>query len=140
MLSQRQRTLIRATFDHVRQHKERAGEMFYEGLFALNPELRGMFHRTPIAMQGGKLMQVIEYAVDHLEEWSPVTERLEQLGKRHLACGVRGDDYAAIGAALIVTLRKVLGAELSEETEEAWMELYTDLSLAMEGAGKLNPT
>jgi len=132
MMSQHQRDLIRASFQRVQPDKQRAGEVFYQELFALTPELKTMFERASIMTQGGKLMQVIEHAVAGLDQWDALTADLEQLGARHAGYGVRPDHYAAVGAALITTLRKTLGAGLSEEAAEAWIEFYTDLSLAME--------
>jgi hemoglobin-like flavoprotein len=132
MMSQQQRDLIRASFQRVQPDKERAGELFYQELFALTPELKTMFERASIMTQGGKLMQVIEHAVAGLDQWDALTADLEQLGARHAGYGVRPDHYAAVGVALISTLRKTLGRELSEEAAEAWIEFYTDLSLAME--------
>lgn len=122
--------MVRASFELVRPHKDRAGQLFYEELFTLAPGLREMFAGVSIMAQGGKLMQVLAYTVEHLGEW-PATE-LEQLGARHAGYRVRPDHYAAVGAALINTLKKELGDQLSKEAEEAWIEFYTTLSMTME--------
>jgi hemoglobin-like flavoprotein len=132
MMSERQRELIRVSFEHVRPIKERAGQLFYEELFVLAPGLAELFAGVSIMTQGGKLMQVLEYAVDHLDQWSALTAQLEQLGARHAGYRVRTDHYAAVGSALIATLKKALGEEFSEEVEEAWIEFYTNLSMTME--------
>ena len=131
MLGPRQCELIQAGFEHVRPIKERAGQMFYEELFVIAPGLADLFVGVSIMTQGGKLMQVLGYAVDHLNDWSGLTAQLEQLGARHAGYRVTPDHYATVGAALIATLKKALGAELSQEGEEAWIEFYTKLSAAM---------
>jgi hemoglobin-like flavoprotein len=132
VIDARQRRLIRETFDQVRPVKERAGELFYRNLFVLAPGVRPMFASTPIAAQGGKLMQVIEYVVERLEQWDAITGQVEELGARHAPLGVLSDHYEAVGTALVTTLRAVLDGGFTEEAEEAWEEFYTDLSLVME--------
>jgi hemoglobin-like flavoprotein len=132
VMDDRQRHLIRETFDRIRPLKGRAGELFYQNLFALAPDVAPMFGNTPMPAQGGKLMQVFEYVVERLEQWDDTTGQLEELGARHVPLGVRPDHYAAVGTALVTTLHAVLGGEFTEEAEEAWEEFYTDLSLVME--------
>jgi nitric oxide dioxygenase len=132
VIDARDRRLIRETFDRVRPIKERAGELFYQNLFALAPSVRPMFANTPMPAQGGKLMQVFEYVVERLEQWDAITAQVEELGARHAPLGVQSDHYEAVGTALVTTLRAVLGGEFTEEAEEAWEEFYTDLSLVME--------
>lgn len=82
--------------------------------------------------QGGKLMQVLAYAVDGVDLWANLTGRVEDLGERHAALGIRSDHYAAVGTALLNTLRTVLGENFTEEAEQAWADFYADLSLVME--------
>jgi hemoglobin-like flavoprotein len=132
VIDDRQQRLIRETFERVRPLKEQAGALFYQNLFALAPGVRPMFANTPMPAQGGKLMQVVEYVVERLEQWETITGRVEELGARHAPLGVQSDHYEAVGTALVTTLRAVLGGEFTEEAEEAWEEFYTDLSLVME--------
>jgi hemoglobin-like flavoprotein len=88
-----QRELIRTSFEQVRQHKEEASELFYEHLFAGNPELLPMFKSASARSQVNKLMQVLEYAVDHLDHWPTFMSQAEELGARHVAYGVRPDHW-----------------------------------------------
>jgi len=132
MISHRQRELIRASFARIRVNKERAGELFYHNLFTLTPGLIPLFDGTSVTVQGSKLMQILEYVVDHLEEWSTLEETAKQLGARHAGYGVQPDHYAAAGAALMATLTNALGTDFTDETQDAWMEFYTHLSLMME--------
>ena len=132
MIDARQRELIRATFELIRQDKQRAGQLFYEELFALAPEVEEMFAGVSIMAQGGKLMQMLEWAVDHLEDPVASRSQLEQLGERHVGYQVRTDHYAAVGSALLRTVKKLVGPDLFEEAEDAWVEFYTYLSMTME--------
>src|SRR6266404_4001181 len=79
VISDGQRELVRASFELLRPQKERAGQLFYDELFALAPGVQAMFEGVSIMAQGGKLMQVLEYAVDHLDQWPDLSTELEQL-------------------------------------------------------------
>jgi nitric oxide dioxygenase len=82
-------------------------------------------------------MQVIESAVEPLDQWEAIERELERLGAQHVEYGVKPDDYAPVGAALITTLREMLGEHFAEDTEEARTEFYPQVSLVMErGAAK----
>lgn len=132
MISTRQQNLVRESFDRVRCDQERTGAIFYERLFALAPGVAALFEGTPLATQAGRLMHIIAYIVDHLDQWSALAATIEALGARHVAYRVQSDHYALVGAALISTLHAALGAHFPVETEEAWTELYSHISLLME--------
>ncbi|MGE5148514.1 MAG: globin domain-containing protein, partial [Rhodospirillaceae bacterium] len=53
------------------------------------------------------------------------------LGERHKGYGVTADHYAPVGAALLWTLEKGLGADFTPETKEAWTAAYTALAGVM---------
>jgi hemoglobin-like flavoprotein len=132
MLDERQRDVIRASFDQVRPIKKSTGELFYKIFFALTPGVAPLFQGMSIMAQGNKLMQMLEYIVDHLDDWASIQADAAELGAKHAGYGVLTDHYAAAGAALVSTLREALGEVFTEEAEDAWMDLYTDVSLAME--------
>jgi hemoglobin-like flavoprotein len=131
-MDDRQRNLIRESFEHVRPCQQQAGELFYRELFRLAPGLIPMFAEASLEVQSHKLMQLLAYVVDHLDCWPIIGTEVAALGERHTGYGVRSDHYAPVGAALIATLKAAIGDEFSSDAEEAWTELYTDLSLAME--------
>jgi hemoglobin-like flavoprotein len=131
-MDERQTRLIRETFAGLRSSEERAGELFYGMLFEQTPGVRKMFQNASMPEQGGKLLQLVAYVVDGLGQWDVLVGRVEELGAQHVGYGVQADHYAAVGTALVTTLRTVLGDAFSAEAEEAWEELYTDLSLVME--------
>jgi hemoglobin-like flavoprotein len=47
---------------------------------------------------------------------------------------VRDEHYATVGAALLWTLEKGLGAEFTPELRDAWTQTYTTLADAMKAA------
>jgi len=65
-------------------------------------------------------------------DWPALAAYLEQLGAGREKDDAQSDDYATAGTALIATLGILLGQEFSSEMEEAWTELYTEISLLLE--------
>jgi hemoglobin-like flavoprotein len=138
LIGERQRQTIQETFEQIRPVRERVGEMLNQRLLEKVPAVGPLFGPEPLTIPGDRLIEALEYLVDRLETWPAISEKAAELGAQHAELGVQADQYAAVGAALIGTLREVLGAGFTEEAEEAWEDFYTDLSLAMERGGR-NP-
>lgn len=121
---------VQASWSRVEPISSTAGDLFYDKLFELDPELRNLF-KGDMADQKAKLMQMIGTAVkmlDRLDELDPV---LVRLGGRHVDYGVRPEHYATVGAALLDTLSKGLGDDFTPDVEAAWTEVYGVLKDAM---------
>lgn len=57
-----------------------------------------------------------------------MAEILEQVGKRHKAMGVNPSFFPFMGQALIYSLEKSLGQELTKEQRNAWEDVYDAIS------------
>jgi hemoglobin-like flavoprotein len=56
------------------------------------------------------------------------------LGKRHVAYGVKPEDYDSVGAALLWTLEQGLGDDFTPDTKEAWATVYGLVATTMKDA------
>lgn len=121
-------TLLRAIFID-RQFTER----FYERLFELDPSLQALF-QTPIRQQAGKLLNMLVFAVSHLEHWDETAHTLRDLGHRHIQYHVPVMAYETVGAALLDTLRQTLGASFTPAVQDAWVAAYTRMATQMQTA------
>ena len=113
--------------------KDTAAELFYERLFEIDPSLRGLF-RGDMRQQGAKLMQVMDAAVNRLSRLEGIVCLIQELGRRHADYGVKGHHYDTVGAALLWTLGKSLGAEFTPEVKDAWATVYGVLATNMREA------
>ena len=109
------------------------GTIFYAKLFEIAPEVRHLFPEI-IDDQARKLLQTLNWIVDHLEDGEQLIATAEALAKRHVRYGVEESHYAAVGAALVETLRQGLGEDFSAEDEAAWVHVYGHLSKIMTNA------
>lgn len=104
---------------------------FYRRLFELAPETRPMFTRE-MALQAKKFSDMLAWVVAHLEDPEELGRELRELGARHRGYGVKADQYAPVGSALIWMFQHALGERFTPEMEEAWLEAYAFMSLEAE--------
>lgn len=124
---------VQNTFKMVLPIKETAAKLFYDRLFALDPDLRSMF-KGDMAEQGRKLMEVLATAVGNLEKLDEILPIVQALGERHAGFGVKPEHYNTVGEALIWTLEQGLTDTFTTEVKEAWVAVYSALSSVMQDA------
>lgn len=130
-MTNKQKDLVQSSFALVAPIAETAAQLFYKRLFELDPSLRQLF-RGDIEEQGRKLMQMLSVAVRGLDDPASLLPAVRALGARHEQYGVRAQDYATVGAALIWTLERGLGAAFTPEVEKAWVTVYTLVAETMQ--------
>ena len=125
--------LVQTSFKKVVPIAATAADLFYDRLFEIAPETRAMFPKD-LAEQKGKLMSMLGTAVTNLHKLDSILPAVKDLGKRHKGYGVTAAHYAPVGAALLWTLEKGLGADFTPEVKAAWTETYTALAGVMTNA------
>jgi len=128
-----QQMLVRTTFAKLAVMPEVAGALFYERLFALNPDFRVLF-KNDMRIQGVKLMTMLAVIVYNLHEPGQILPAVRELGQRHIAYGVKLADYDALADALMWTLEQVLAEEFTPEVRNAWAACYGELASEMKAA------
>jgi len=119
--------LVKSSFETVKPIADEAAALFYGRLFETTPHVKPLF-RGDMAEQGKKLMATIALVVGGLDRLETVLPAASALAKRHVEYGVRAADYDAVGAALLWTLERGLGAAWTPAVAEAWAEAYSVLS------------
>ena len=135
-MNAREIELVQTSFATVAPVAEKAAEMFYRRLFELDPSLKVLF-QTDMAEQGKRLMAMISVAVDGLNNLNDLVPALEDLGRRHRGYGVTPQHYSTVGAALLDTLGRALGASFTPEVRDAWTAVYKVLSSTMISAAEV---
>lgn len=121
---------LRKSFSLVKRQADVAGFYFYRQLFDLDPTLRPLF-QTDIELQALKLTNTLDEALDLLNRPIELAMTLRELAERHSDYGVKPEQYATIGTAMISMLEDILGSEFTLETRQAWVALYHLVSGAM---------
>lgn len=119
--------LVQESFAKVAPISETAAQMFYGRLFEIAPEVKTMFP-ADMTEQRKKLMQTLAYVMNGLSKLETVLPAASMLAKKHVSYGVKAAHYAPVGAALLWTLEKGLGAAWTPPLADAWTAAYTTLS------------
>jgi len=128
-----QQELVRTTFAKLAVLPEVAGALFYERLFAANPNFRPLF-KNDMRIQGVKLMSMLAMVVYNLPEPGRILPAIRDLAVRHVGYGVKLTDYHALGEALLWTLEQALGEDFTPAVREAWTLCYEELAAEMKAA------
>lgn len=128
-----QKTLVKESWAKVVPIKETAAELFYSRLFEIAPEVKPYF-KGDMKEQGMKLMNMLNTAVNGLDNIEAMIPALQDLGRRHVGYGVKDEDYDKVGAAFIWTLEQGLGDEFNDDIKDAWLVTYTTVAGVMKAA------
>jgi nitric oxide dioxygenase len=128
---------IRASFPAICTMTEPLSVLFYGRLFESDPTLRPMF-RQEIALQGRKLMDMLTWVIDNLDDLESLAPALRALGQRHVGYGVRPEHYATISRAFLWALGQSLEAQFYPDVKAAWGAVLEAIgSRMMAGAAEL---
>ncbi len=125
---------IRESLPAIREHMAPASGAFYDNLFAISPELRGMF-RGDLDNQGMRFMSTLATIADLLDDPESLGPELEGLARAHASLGVRAAHFAPMGAALMVTLGETLGPAFTADLQGAWRAAYDNFANEMIARG-----
>lgn len=119
--------------DHVREtwakaivHREALASRFYTLLFQKSPETQPLF-KNDMDAQGTKLIDTLNFIVDHLDDAEELLPAARNLAIRHVSYGVEPAHYDLVGACLIEAMASILGHDFDAESQTAWAETYGGL-------------
>ncbi len=129
-MNERQRALIKSSFERLRPIPKSAGLMFYDRLFQLDSSLRPLFSEN-LENQAAMFATALNVAVLGLVEDGFVPPSISALGARHADYGVTEPSFQTFGAAFLWTLERHLGEHFTPEVREAWSDAYESLAAAV---------
>jgi hemoglobin-like flavoprotein len=129
-LSDRQKRLVRDSFESIMDYETSVVVLFYGRLFELAPETRGLF-KIDIHEQARKLMDTLRTTVDALDLFEKLVPTLQELGRKHASHGVQPYQYEKLRSALLWAFGQALGLEFDRETRTAWDQLLAEISAVM---------
>ncbi len=123
--------IMKENFNQIAPLADLVAAEFYERLFQLDASLRPLF-KEDLTEQKKHLMMMLKFAIGTLDRMEVFEPSLEELGRKHIAYGVKETHYETVGDALILTLRAMLGASLTEQLEAAWIAAYSLIAGTMQ--------
>lgn len=124
---------LRTSFELVVGRNPDLTLRFYDHLFALHPEARPLFHRSPREAQAKMLAEALAAVLDHLDDAAWLGATLHAMGAKHVSYGVTAPMYGWVGEALLKTLAEAAGDDWTPRVEGAWVGAFgaiRDLMLA----------
>ncbi len=125
--------LVQRTWRSILPVGDTAAELFYGKLFSLDPTLKALF-KNDMKDQGRNLTAMMSVAVGALARPERITLAVRELGRRHVAYGVKPRHYEVVATALLWMLEKSLGEAFTPEVRAAWSSTYAFLAGTMQGA------
>jgi nitric oxide dioxygenase len=132
-MTPQQISLIQSNWASVVPIQDTAAGLFYQRLFALDPDVRPLF-KGDLASQGKKLMQALGFIVNSLTRLDELVPVAQDMARRHVGYGVKAAHYDTVGAALLWTLEQGLGPAFTDEAKAAWATAYGTLAGVMKDA------
>lgn len=123
-------SLVRESFDLIEPIAQQVGKMFCVDLFEAQPGLRHLFEGDA-DRQGEHLVPLVGRVVARLDDPAALMPILDDLGGRLARRGVSAMHYEAFGASMLKALYQGLGVAYTAEVEEAWVQVYGELSTRM---------
>jgi len=137
MLNPDQILIVQETYLTFAANAQRAGKLFYERLFEIDPTLRPLF-KGDIDAQAIKLMQMVGTAVSALRKPNLLNDAVGALGKRHVGYGVKAEHYTTVGEALLYAIKTQLKDGFTSDVESAWRAVYGELARISIEATEMN--
>jgi hemoglobin-like flavoprotein len=127
--------VVKLSFNQVLNERKRAGEMFYDRLFVIAPEIRAMF-KGDMEHQAQKMMDMLALTVGNLKDPASLQTMLGDLGRRHIKYGVKDEHYPPVGEALNWMIEQILGDAFTPQVRDSWTSLYAAVVAAMKAGGE----
>jgi hemoglobin-like flavoprotein len=116
---------IQDSFAKVTPVAPQAAALFYGRLFEIAPSVKPLF-RGDMEEQGHKLMATLAVVVNGLGNLNAILPAASALAKPHVGYGVKAEHYEPVGAALLWTLERGLGAQWTPDLAAAWDSLLSE--------------
>jgi hemoglobin-like flavoprotein len=126
--------LVRETWSRLKPAADRMATTFYARLFDIDPDVRERFSGVDMGTQRQKFMEMMDGIVRVLDEPGQLVSELAASGRRHVQYGATRRGYESIGAALLWSIERELGADFTPSVRDAWRELYGVVSAVMRRA------
>lgn len=132
-MNDQQIALVQQTFLSIQKDVVAVGTLFYHRMFEIDPSLQSLF-KGDLKQQAHMLLTSIGMAVNSLGSPNSLTEKLRDLGGRHIGYGVQPRDFDTFSAALMWTLEQSLADAWTPEVHAAWIEAFEAIRLGMKQA------
>jgi nitric oxide dioxygenase len=132
--------LLEQSFEAVKPRAEELVALFYDKRFEQHTAVQPLFADSDMNEQQGKLLSALATVVASLRQPDVLVPHLQELGRRHVACGAEPEHYEAVGGVLLESLGEIAGELWTDDLRDAWTEAVTLVATVMiEAAAEVEP-
>ena len=118
-MTEREKQIVSESFPLIKEIAIPVSLLFYGRLFDVDQSLRQLF-RIDIKEQSKKLIAMLDAIVESIDDWERIAPILRDLGQRHVAYGVKEQDYNTLCSALVWAFGQALQPGFDNEVRAAW--------------------
>ena len=122
--------LVKQTWEEISPISLELGQRFYTVLFERAPAMKALF-KNDLRDQVMKLMFMVSYFVNRLEQDDLLKEEVHKVAARHTDYGATPADYAIMGDVLVEVFAEDMAATWTQAKSDAWRKAYDKLAALM---------
>jgi nitric oxide dioxygenase len=125
-----QTELITKTVPVVDQYGQEITRVFYKNMLAAHPELNSVFNKTnqDTGHQANVLAKALYAYAANIRNLEALGPMVELVSHKHVSLEITPNQYDIVGKYLIGAMQEVLGANFTENIQDAWTAAYGQLS------------
>lgn len=129
-------SLIKTSWEKIKNKKVDIGQYHYTYLFEKHPELRSLF-KSDINIQVNRLLESLQLTIDNLENQQGLQTYYLKLGLKHKGYKVKAKYYPFVIESLTEAIFHELGTDLTDNLQQAWYKLIRQITgIMIEGSKK----
>ena len=130
MLSESTRNIVKSTVPVLEMHGKEITTLFYKTMLGEHKELLNVFNKTNQAKgaQQSALATTVLAAAKHIDDLTPLTNYVKEIGYKHRALQIVPEQYKIVGHYLLRAIKETLGDAATPEIMKAWEETYEEIA------------
>lgn len=130
MLSEKTIAIVKEITPLVAANAETVTRVFYQKMFAANPEVKAFFNQAH--QHSGGQQKALAGAIcayfTHIDNLEALTPTVELIAQKHCSLGIQPEQYPIVGKNLLAAIKEVMGEAATDEILAAVGEAYQMLA------------
>ena len=126
MLSDKTIAIVKEITPVVAANAETVTRVFYQKMFAGNPEVKAFFNQAH--QHSGGQQKALAGAIcayfTHIDNLAALTPAVELIAQKHCSLGIQAEQYPIVGKHLLAAIKEVMGDAATDEILAAVGEAY----------------
>jgi len=122
-MTEKTKALVKATAPLLKEKGEEITQTMYSIMFEKHPEAKELFKNAE-KDQYKKLANMVYAYAANIDKLETLQSGIDKVAQIHVDTNILPEHYPWVGEALLAAIKKVLGADATDEIIDAWAEAY----------------